>query len=193
MPSPEKFKKSLEQFGIDHEISAQIDQGYEDICDRSPKKTRAAYFKRAVDIMAENVDAETLQAVFEWNACCKGGAREKASKAFAKENVRLSIDERLQKIKDVPYMGQPVRNEDGTITVHAVYCSNGKRFFCACTNFNDPKCDLAVSKQYCFCCAGHFRHHYEIMLGVKLKTVEIVSSPLDSGGKYPCVIRYAID
>ena len=129
MPSPEKFKKSLEQFGIDPEISARIDQGYEDICDRSPKKTRAAYFKRAVDIMAENVDAETLQAVFEWNACCKGGAREKASKAFAKENVRLSIDERLQKIKDVPYMGQPVRNEDGTITVHAVYCSNGERFF----------------------------------------------------------------
>ena len=79
--------------------------------------------------MAENVDAETLQAVFEWNACCKGGAREKASKAFAKENARLSIDERLQKIKDVPYMGQPVRNEDGTITVHAVYCSNGERFF----------------------------------------------------------------
>lgn len=31
------------------------------------------------------------------------------------------------------------------------------------------------------------------MLGVKLKTVEIVSSPLDSGGKNPCVIRYAID
>lgn len=63
MPSPEKFKKSLEQFGIDPEVSARIGQGYEDICDRSPKKTRAAYFKRAVDIMAENVDAETLQAV----------------------------------------------------------------------------------------------------------------------------------
>ena len=31
------------------------------------------------------------------------------------------------------------------------------------------------------------------MLGVKLKTVEIVSSPLDRGGKYPCVIRDAID
>ena len=57
MPSPEKFKKSLEQFGIDPEVSAWIGQGYEDICDRSPKKTRAAYFKRAVDIMAENVQS----------------------------------------------------------------------------------------------------------------------------------------
>ena len=46
MPSPEKFKKSLEQFGIDPEVSARIGQGYEDICDRSPKKTRAAYFKQ---------------------------------------------------------------------------------------------------------------------------------------------------
>ena len=34
MPSPEKFKKSLEQFGIDPEVSARIGQGYEDICDR---------------------------------------------------------------------------------------------------------------------------------------------------------------
>lgn len=192
MPSPEKFKKSLVKFGISEEIISQINEGYEDIVDKAPQKIRAAYFKRAVDIMEEQVEAQNLQDVFEWNACCKGGAREKNSKAFAKENAHLSIDERLEKIKDIPNMGQPFRNEDGTITVNAVSYSNGEKYLCACPNFNGHNYDDSVSKNYCFCCAGHFKHHYEIMLGVKLKTFEIVSSPLDSKGKYPCVIQFEI-
>lgn len=192
MPSPEKFKKSLEKFGIGEKVISQINEGYEDTVDKTPKKTRAAYFKRAVDIMMEQVDSQKLQDIFEWNACCKGGAREKASKAFAKENEHLSIDEKLEKIKGVPNMGEPLRNEDGTITVKAVSYSDGEKYLCACSNFSGLKYDYGVSKNYCFCCAGHFKHHYEIMLGVKLKTLEIESSPLESNGKYPCVIKFAI-
>lgn len=192
MPSPEKFKKSLEKFGIGEKVISQINEGYEDTVDKTPKKTRAAYFKRAVDIMTEQVDSQKLQDIFEWNACCKGGAREKASKAFAKENEHLSIDEKLEKIKGVPNMGEPLRNEDGTITVKAVSYSDGEKYLCACSNFSGLKYDYSVSKNYCFCCAGHFKHHYEIMLGVQLKTLEIESSPLESNGKYPCVIKFAI-
>lgn len=192
MPSPEKFKKSLEKFGIGEKVISQINEGYEDTVDKTPKKTRAAYFKRAVDIMMEQVDSQKLQDIFEWNACCKGGAREKASKAFAKENEHLSIDEKLEKIKGVPNMGEPLRNEDGTITVKAVSYSDGEKYLCACSNFSGLKYDYSVSKNYCFCCAGHFKYHYEIMLGLKLKTLEIESSPLESNGKYPCVIKFAI-
>lgn len=192
MPSPELFQKSLVKFGIDEDIISQIKEGYEDIVDKSPKKTKAAYFKRAVDIMTEQVEAQKLQDIFEWNACCKGGAREKASKAFAKEYAALSIDEKLEKIKNIPNMGNPSRNDDGTITVEAVSYFNGEKYLCACSNFNGLKYDYSVSGNYCFCCAGHFKHHYEIMLGVKLKTLEITSSPLDSNGKNPCVIKYAI-
>lgn len=192
MPSPEKFKKSLEKFGIGEKVISQINEGYEDTVDKTPKKTRAAYFKRAVDIMTEQVDSQKLQDIFEWNACCKGGAREKASKAFAKENEHLFIDEKLEKIKGVPNMGEPLRNEDGTITVKAVSYSDGEKYLCACSNFSGLKYDYGVSKNYCFCCAGHFKYHYEIMLGLKLKTLEIESSPLESNGKYPCVIKFAI-
>lgn len=192
MPSPEKFRESLEKFSIDEKVIAQINEGFEDIISKSPKKIRAAYFKQAVDIMTEQVDAQRLQDVFEWNACCKGGVREKMSKAFAKENAHLSIDEKLEKIKSVPNMGEPLRNEDGTITVKAVNYSDGEKYLCACSNFNGLKYDYSVSKNYCFCCAGHFKHHYEIMLGVKLKTLEIESSPLESNGKNPCVIKFAI-
>lgn len=192
MPCPEKFKESLEKFNVDTDTIAKINHGYEDIVSKTPKKIKAAYFKRAVDIMTEEVDAEKLQDILEWNACCKGGSREKASKAFAKENAHLSMEEKLEQIKRVPYMGYPVKNEDGTITVKAVSYSNGERYLCACPNFNRLKYDYSVSKNYCFCCAGHFKHHYEIMLGVKLKTLEIVSSPLDSNGKNPCVMKFAV-
>ena len=193
MPSPEKFKKSLEKFGIDEEVVLQINEGYEDIVDKASKKIKAAYFKRAVDIMEEQVEPQKLQDIFEWNACCKGGKREKISKVFAKENVNLSIQERLQKIKEVPNMGEPFQSEDGIITVKAVSYSDGEKYLCACSNFNGIEYDYSVSKKYCYCCAGHFKHHYEIMLGVKLKTVEIKSSPLDSNGKNPCVIKFAIE
>lgn len=89
-------------------------------------------------------------------------------------------------------MGKPLRNEDGTITVNAVSYSNGEKYLCACSNFNWIVYSDSVAKEYCFCCAGHFKYHYEIMLGVKLKTLEITSSPLDSDGKNPCVIKFAI-
>ena len=89
-------------------------------------------------------------------------------------------------------MGKPVHNEDGSITVYAVSFSDGERYGCACPNFNGVKLDASVSKNYCFCYAGHFRYHYEIMLGVRLKTLEIVISPLDSGGMNPCVLKYEV-
>ena len=192
MPSLGKFQESLEKFAVDEKTVAQIKEGFGMPDSKMPKKERALYFKQAVDVLSERVEHETFQEIFEWNACCKGGAREKASKAFAKKNVTLSLAEKLELIKEVPNMGSPAQNADGTITVHAVSYSDGEKFLCACPNYNGVKRDYSVSKNYCFCCAGHFKYHYEIMLGVKLKTLEIVSSPLDSDGEFPCVIKFAI-
>ncbi len=151
-----KFQESLEKFNVDEKTISQINEGYGIIDSKTPKKVRALYFKRAVDIMTECVEAKKLHEILEWNACCKGGAREKASKAFAKNNGNLSLEEKLELIKDVPYMGRPVRNEDGTITIHAVYYSDGEKFLCACSNYKGVKRDYSVLKTYCFCCAGHY-------------------------------------
>ena len=35
-------------------------------------------------------------------------------------------------------------------------------------------------------------YHYEIMLGVKLKLVEVISSPHDTDGEKPCAFRSEI-
>ena len=58
---------------------------------------------------------------------CKGGAREKASKAFAKTTHDKSLAEKLALIPAVPNMGRPVLNEDGSLTVHAVSYSDGEK------------------------------------------------------------------
>ena len=116
--------------------------------------------------------------------------RDELMKGFlelARENKELPWKERLAKIREEDYMGTPILNEDGTITVHAVYYRDGDKYSCSCPNFNKLKRDYPVSKTYCFCCGGHFRFHYEIMLGLKLRVKEVVSSPLDSEGEKPCV------
>lgn len=190
MPCPEKFRESLQEFCVEDSVIRQINEGYEELAGRSPKKLKAAYFKRALDVMNQELEPEKLQELLEWNACCKSGMREKASKRFGKENADLPLEEKLEKIKAVPYMGKPIINQDGSITVSAVEYWDGENYLCACSNFNKLKRDYSVSKNYCYCCAGHFKYHYELMLGMKLETVEIVSSPLDSDGRYPCVIQF---
>lgn len=192
MPSTEKFKDSLAKFEVDEKIITLINSNDEKMLDKDIKKMRSDYFKNAIDIMDEYMDHTKKQEILEWNACCKGGTREKASKLFAKENMDLTIEEKLDKIKNVPHMGTPILNNDGSITLHAVYYKDNDKFECACSTFNKVKRDYVVSKSYCYCCGGHFKYHYEIMLGVKLQIKEIVSSPLDSDGTKPCVLLLEI-
>lgn len=191
MPSPEKLRESLLKFHVAPEVMAQIEEGYEDITSKTVKKKRAAFLSHAMDIMTEYVPQPLLQEALEWNACCKSGAREKASKAFAKANAGLTLAEKLALIPAVPNMGRPVLNEDGSITVHGVCWLDKEKYRCACSQFSGLKLDAPVSKSYCYCCAGHFKYHYQIMLGMKLETLDVVSSALESLGDRPCVFRYA--
>lgn len=189
MPCPEKFNDSLIKFGVDHKLIFEINDGYEDLVSSSPKKLKAEYFARAMRIIDENLDFNKKYEILDYNACCKGGARDKAAKAFGKENNDLPLPEKIKKVCQVPNMGKPTLNEDGTITTGIYWLIDG-RYKCPCPNFNNLKDTPFVSSTYCLCCAGHFRYHYQNMLGVKLKTKEIISSPLNSEGKNPCVFVF---
>ena len=192
MPCPEKFRESLLHFGLPDTLIRQINDGFDHLVSSSPKKQKAAYFQRATELMSAALDEDTLRRVFEWNACCKGGAREKASKAFAKKYADRSLTERIALIPEVPFMGVPALKNVGSIRVDAVRCREGDRYACACSNFSHSGWTGHVPRCYCYCCAGHFLHHYQLMLGVKLRTAEIISSPLDSGGALPCAMRFTI-
>ena len=194
MPCPEKFAESLVRFNVEQDIIDEIFDGYTNIVSKTPKKKKAVFFKRAIDILDEKVDNNTVRSLLEWNACCKTGARAKASKEFARINANLTLEEKLNKIRKAGYMnmGEPWFVGDDTIRINAVsYLYNGQ-YECGCSNFRRLKRDYPVSRSYCYCCGGHFKYHYEIMLDVKLELQDVVSSPLDSEGKNPCVFTYKI-
>lgn len=89
-------------------------------------------------------------------------------------------------------MGKPFFDSEGMLVVNAVEYFVDGRYRCACPNFNRFR-NLKASNTYCNCCAGHFKFHYEIMLGVPLKLIEIVHSPLEEDGTQPCIFKYCIE
>jgi len=127
----------------------------------------------------------TAEAMLE-RACCKDGFRLKNSRSVAKWHGNQPLGKKLKALGKKKWMGRPHLTQDGDIyTAH-----------CAGTGFPDgPRCscwcfDGAIPEQgkmplsYCLCCAGHFRFHYQIALGVKLRVKEIVSSVFGEEPQY---------
>lgn len=193
MPSPEKFRDTLDAFGISREIIDDMYLGFGPLCSKTSKKTKSAFFAQALHVMNSSLPAETVKEVLSANACCKSGARLKNSREFARIHAGLSIPDRLRLISARPYMhmGHAELDEDGCLVVHSVAYHPGDKFECACPTVSKVRHDPPIPREYCYCCGGHFLFHYEIMLGAKLKLVEIVSSPHDTDGRRPCVFRYS--
>lgn len=81
--------------------------------------------------------------------------KKKNSKKFAKDHKNQSIEEKAEKIKDVPYMGKPFFDSEGMLVVNAVEYFVDGRYRCVCPKSNRFR-NLKASKTYCNCCAGHF-------------------------------------
>lgn len=192
MPSPEKFRETLDAFEVKKEIIDEIYCGFGILCSKTSKKIKSEFFTQALEVMNEKLPPEDVQEILEANACCKSGVRLKNSKEFAKTHANLSISKRLELISARPHlnMGSAELDENGYLVVHAVAYHPGEKFECACPTVSKVKRDDPIPREYCYCCGGHFKFHYEIMLDAKLRLAEIVSSPHDTDGEKPCVFRY---
>ena len=82
-------------------------------------------------------------------------------------------------------------NGDGTLSVYWDFTENGK-YKCVCPIINKLSEPADVSITFCGCCSGHIKYHSEHSLGVKLRLVETVSSPISSGGEKYCEHRFEI-
>lgn len=189
MTAVKRLKNALEEFQVEAGTVAQIFQEYETVSDRSKKEKRAAFFIQAIERMEELLDRDLCHDIRDACACSKGGWRLKAMKKIAKECEDQSVEQKLQAIGQVTHMGNPVLNEDGTITAQ-IGGADGLQ--CPCPVFSGVELEQTVSKTYCYCCAGHFRHHYQIALGKSLRTQDVVSSALESRGKEPCRFVFEI-
>jgi hypothetical protein len=189
MAAIDKFRKSMEAHHVDPAVIARVMDGYEGITDQC-KKERPAFFVHAMQVMDEMLDFRTRCEVIDACACSKHTWRKKAVRQIAREYKGRSLEERLEALGQVKYMGNPVLNEDGTIT-GGVGTEGG--FDCPCPIFAGWKHEEPVSATYCLCCGGHFRYHYEIALGVKLRTKAVLSTALESMRREPCRFVYEVE
>jgi hypothetical protein len=189
MPAVEKFRQALSDQHVDEAIVALIMEGYETITDKSKKEKRAAFFAQAVRRMDDLLDADLCHQIRDACACSKGGYRLKAVQKIAEDYESGTLEEKIQALRQAAHMGNPTLNEDGTITAQ-IGAEGG--FPCPCPVFDRLELQEPVSVTYCYCCAGHFRFHYQIALNKKLVTKCVESSALESLGKRPCRFVYAI-
>jgi hypothetical protein len=184
-----RFKNALQELHIPDDVTAQIMSGYETISDKSSKKMRAAFFIDAVNRMDALLGPQMCHDVRDACACSTGGWRLKAAQNVAKEYAGKPLEEKLRALGEVRYMGKPVLNADGTITAHI---GEEGGFDCPCPVFNKAPITGPVPIGYCYCCGGHFRFHYQVALGLKLRTKAVLSSTLASNHTQPCRFVYEI-
>ncbi|NLO47196.1 MAG: hypothetical protein GX111_02570 [Clostridiales bacterium] len=189
MPDMKKIRESMQKQAVPEEIIDQFD--FSEVKGYRPEPVLTLIGK-----MDELLTKEQCLSVMEEQGCCKSGKRDKDCRAFAKEHAGKAIEEKLRLISSVEYMMIPQQNDDGTFTITMEGYQNGVhtgKTTCSCGLIKKLKQPFSVSPTYCGCCAGHFRYHYQNMLGVGIKLKDIISSPLNTNGEKPCQFLFEIE
>lgn len=187
--SVKRLMTALEAHRVAPNVVARMTEGYEGISDAC-KARRPAFFIQAMRVMDEELDFRTRCDIRGDCGCCNGGWREKEMRRVAREYQGRGLQERVDAVGRVKYMGQPVLHEDGTIS-GGVGTEGG--FDCPCSVFKGWTYGEPVPATYCLCCAGHFRYHYQIGLGVKLRVTQVVSTILESQRTKPCRFVFEVE
>lgn len=133
---------------------------------------------------------DQILSVMEEQGCSKN----EPSAAFMQRFTGKPLEERMKIINSMSLYEQPHcrQNNDGTLSIFwDNYVENGK-YLCVCPIIGKLSKPATVSITYCGCCSGHIKYHFENFLGVKLRLVETVSSPVSSNGEKYCEHRYKI-
>ena len=189
MAKPETLKRMLIEQHIDSNIADNINNGYEDVTDKSSKKKKATYLFHAVSVLENELDKKTLCNFMQACACTINSSLDKSVAQFAKRYNGLPLVEKIRKLCEIKHLGSPVLQEDGTILINSGVAANGV-YRCTCPQIDGAEIKEPTSLTYCMCCSGHYKYQYENALGIKLE-VKQLSSPLESAGKRPCVFVLA--
>jgi len=184
MPYPHKIKNTMLKQGISENIIEQF------VFPDSIKLENTIAF---IDQMDKLLSKEQCLAIMEEQGCVKTGKMDVASRAFGKEHAYKTLEEKIKLLDEanIPYrpFGQCRLNPDGTLSVGGYEYGHKHEgnYKCGCHEIKKlPQQPTNISRTYCGCCGGLWRHLYQNALGVKLRLIEIVSSPLSSNGEKPC-------
>lgn len=133
---------------------------------------------------------DQILSVMEEQGCNKN----EPSAEFMLKFIDKPLEERIKIINAMSLYEQPHcrQNDDGTLSIFwDNYVENGK-YQCVCPIISKLSKPATVSLTFCGCCSGHVKFHFENFLGVKLRLVETVSSPISSNGEKYCDHRFEI-
>jgi len=189
MAKPETLKSMLEKHNVDKDIINTINNGYENVTNKSTKKQKAEYLFHAVNEMDKSLDKDTCKEILEECACTIGSSLEKKVRQFAVKANGLPLKEQIKlgKLSILTgSMGNPILRKDNTILVNLANVDKNGKYVCPCPQVSGVGTEKPKTHTYCLCCGGHLKYQYEIALGRKLD-VKVQSSPFESNGKKPCV------
>jgi hypothetical protein len=133
---------------------------------------------------------EQILSVMEEQGCNK----DKPSDEFMSKLKDKPIEERIKIMNamDVSESARSRINDDGTLSIFWDFYDENGKYRCVCSIINQLSEPTTISLTYCGCCSGHVKYHFENFLGVKLRLIETVSSPINSDGAKQCEHRFEI-
>lgn len=190
MPEVELIKKTMLDKGIPVETMARFD--FSETQGNQPGDVLTL-----IEQMDNLLTQEECLSIMEEQGCYKTGEAHEMNVLFGRTHADKSIEERIRLLDEKtvhPYV--PCRlNDDGTLSIFWEIGQEGN-YQCACSLYAQLKKEQphigSISKTYCGCCGGHIRHHYQNILGVKLRLKEVVSSSINSNGKKRCEFLFEI-
>jgi len=190
MPTVANIKKAMRKKGISAELITQLEFP-------TPRGNQVMEVLSLIQQMDNLLTREQCLAVMEEQGCGKTEKISAPFMEFGQKHVGRTIEEKVELLaeSDMPHTIPCHINSDGMLSIHWSFGQEGN-YKCVCRKINfaykEQGEQADISKTYCGCCAGHVRHIHQLALGVKLKLVEIISSPISSGGKKRCEFLFEI-
>ncbi len=188
------FEKIFKKVGVDDEIIAQIlNVPYQE--SKKREQDNVNYCSAVIVKCNELLDFDIFSEAMFQRACCKSGFRLNNAKKIAKEYSEKSLEKKLELLGQQKYMGHPHLTENEEIyTEHCAGSGNPGNLKCSCWRFKGHiPTDCKMPLNYCLCCAGHFRFHYQTALGINLRVKKIVSSIFNEPPQYCSFLFEIID
>lgn len=148
--------------------------------------------------MGKMLNPETVCEILDASACGTSKRELDGIKEIEAETLKKKIGG-LAHLQDFHSEWDVSLNDDGTLTGGWAIGEKGA-FACVCSAPVDKQTKVSdlvrenrkMPLTYCLCCAGHCRQHLERLLGVRLKSREVLSSPINSDGHKPCLFLFDI-
>ena len=147
--------------------------------------------------MDKLLSKEQCLLIMQEQGCCKTGSGAEAHREFGLKYKDKTVQEKIDLFDDLNTNHKaPCRlNDDGTLSIYWGAGEKGN-YKCVCRLVSrlqkENPVTVNISKTFCGCCGGHIRHNYQNSLGVKLRLIDVVSSPISSNGKNHCELLYEI-